>query len=311
MKDSMVHVRVMEGYIRLLWHGLKDSQAGRIRVIPADEKALRSKVSTNSFDRGVTASWLRSLAAPTFVGVRSATGHTIHVVSDRDRTAIEPELRRALSLMTWLSSVPLTWYWWDQPWVRELPGGVEPGPEHLNGGWAVPGIPEVHVYRREEALKVMIHESIHARLLDVPHDLVAGALVQFEALLGRRLWPHLGECYTELFAELLWAVASATSVSGALHLWSSQRQCSTKQAGQVWARIHDSHEAEETNVFAYYILKWVLMQHEEVFFAPNHCVDRWFVWFQEMRPKLEELRQKYARSESECLSLAMTCNAST
>jgi len=184
---------------------------------------------------------------------------------------------------------------------------VDPGPEHLNGGWAIPGVPEVHVYRREEALKVMIHECIHALLLDVKPVLVAPVLDQFEAHLGRRLWPHLGECYTELLAELLWSVIQSKSVEDVRTRWTSQKACSRKQAGQVWARIHDATESEKTNVFAYYILKWVLMQHEEVFFGPNHCVSLWFTWFMEALPELERLRQRYRESETQTLSLAMTC----
>jgi len=193
-------------------------------------------------------------------------------------------------------------YWWDNPWTRSIPGNVDPGPEHVNGGWAIPGIPEVHVYRREEALKVMIHETIHARLLDVRADLVKPVLAQFEARLGRRLWPHLGECYTELFASFLWSLTNKNTKA-----WSHQLRCSKKQAGQVWARIHDSHEDETTNIFAYYILKWVLMQHEEVFFGRNHSVGRWFTWFEEALPQLEALRQTYKDSETQRLSLAMTC----
>lgn len=291
----------MDAYRRLLLTSLPSSV--KTTYCPPEIDKLRSKAAENSFDGDRTANWLRDLEAKgtaNFDGITCPTGHRIYVVSDRGSAALLPVLREALRILTWLSTVPITMYWWDNPWARSIPGKVDPGPEHVNGGWAIPGIPEVHVYRREEALKVMIHETIHARLLDVRADLVTPVLAQFEARLGRRLWPHLGECYTELFAGFLWSLVNG-------HSWSYQLQCSKKQAGQVWARIHDSRQDEKTNVFAYYILKWVLMQHEEVFFGRNHSVGRWFAWFEEALPALEALRRTYKDSEIEQLSLAMSC----
>jgi hypothetical protein len=259
---------------------------------------MLAKMAENSFDGGRTSSWVASIT-PIWISVRAKNkNHTVHVVTDRHD--VMKDVEKGLSIMAWLTEKPLTWYWWDHPWDRRLPAGIDPGPEHLNGGWAVPGVPEVHVYRREEALKVMIHESIHALLLDVKPALVEPVRNRFETLFGRQLWPHLGECYTELMAELLWSVVQDVP-------WSSQKQCSRKQAGQVWARIYDATADEKTNVFAYYILKWVLMQHEEVFLGPNHCVTLWYDWFMESLPELEKLRLKYKDSESESISLAMTC----
>ena len=267
--------------------------------IETPKETIIKKTVDNSFDNGRTMRWIDSLATPTWFSIQGA-GNRIHVISDRSVAELTPTLEKALRIMSWLSKKSLTFFWWDQPWPRNLTPYSDPGPEHLNGGWAIPGVPEIHVYRREEALKVMIHEAIHALLLDVKPDLVEPVRLQFETHFGRKLWPHLGECYTELFAELLWSIIQG-------HPWSRQLVCSEKQAGQVWARIHDSKEAERTNVFAYYILKWVLMQHKEVFFGPNHCVSMWFEWFLHALPKLESLRHRYRDSERESLSLAMTC----
>lgn len=288
----------MEPYLRLLVSNWSlTSNVSWVPIEPAKAQML-AKTTDNSFDGGRTKAWLDSLENPTWFSVQG--GHKIHVVSDRSEAELKPTIDRALIILSWLSKKPLTWFWWDQPWDRSVPSHVDPGPEHLNGGWAIPGVPEIHVYRREEALKVMIHEAIHALLLDVKPALVEPVRAQFESYLGRKLWPHLGECYTELMAELLWSVIQGQK-------WSTQKACSQKQAGQVWARIHDATEPEKTNVFAYYILKWVLMQHEEVFYGPNHCVSLWYDWFIEALPDLEKLRQKYQGSESESLSLAMTC----
>ena len=288
----------MEPYLRLLMSNWSlTSKVSWVPIEPAKAQML-AKTTDNSFDGGRTKVWLDSLENPTWFSVQG--GHTIHVVSDRSVAELTPTVEKALRILSWLSKKPLTWFWWDQPWDRSLPSLVDPGPEHLNGGWAIPGVPEVHVYRREEALKVMIHEAIHALLLDVKPSLVEPVRTRFETHLARKLWPHLGECYTELMAELLWSVVLGQK-------WSRQLACSQKQAGQVWARIHDATEPEKTNVFAYYILKWVLMQHEEVFYGPNHCVSLWYDWFIEALPDLERLRQQYQKSELETLSLAMSC----
>ncbi len=272
--------------------------------IPVAKAELQGRMAEDAFDGGRTAAWLSKLKAPTWRAVRDAvTGHSIHVVSDRDFDGLTGDLRQGLRLMSWMSARPYVWYWWDQPWVREMPAGVDPGRDHLNGGWAVPGTLEVHVYRREEAHKVMLHESIHALGLDVPHEAVGPVRAQFEAALGRPLWPHLGEAYTELFAEVLWAI-----VLGGAKSWSHQVACATRQAAIVWARIYDATNAEDTNVFAYYVLKWVLMQHlTESLMGPDHSVGKWFAWWQAELPRLNRLAARYAETERHIVSMAMTC----
>jgi hypothetical protein len=269
---------------------------------------------TSDFDKGRTAAWMASLSSDTrkhvsLREVRDSIGHTIHVVSDRPFEELTSDLRLGLRLMAWMSDRPITWYWWDQPWARVLPAGVDPGPEHINGGWAVVGIPEVHVYRREEAHKVLIHECIHALGLDVPESAIGSVRAKFESALGRRLWPHLGEAFTEFFAEWLWATA-ADSLATAKNRWAFQLACSKRQAAQVWARIHDSRENEETNVFAYYVLKWVLMGHTEtVLLSPDITVGMWYGWWLAARPRLDAMSRSV--SESEDISMGMTCGYSS
>jgi hypothetical protein len=278
--------------------------------IPVAKAELQGRIGgDDSFDGGRTAAWLASLTTPTWRAVRCAhSGHSIHVVSDRPFASLTGDLRCGLRLLRFMSIRPVTWYWWDHPWTRELPASVDPGREHLNGGWAVPGVLEVHVYRREEAHKVMLHEAIHALGLDVPHESVTPVRTQFEGVFGRALWPHLGEAFTELFAEVLWAVVGAKSYKDAKKRWAYQVDCATAQAGKVWARIHDATEAENTNVFAYYVLKWVLMQHPtESLVGPDHSVGKWFAWWTAALPRLRELATQYATSEGQHLSLAMTC----
>lgn len=291
----------MEEYRDLLETSWRSTPKPTLTDIPVSKAQLLGRA--NNFDGGRTAAWVASLSTKgTWRAVRDAyTGHTIHVVSDRSFASLTHDLRLGLQLLGWMSQRPVTWYWWDQPWPRRLPANTTPRQEHLNGGWAVPGVPEVHVYRREEAHKVLLHETIHALGLDVPHALVEPVRLQFEEEFGRRLWPHLGEAFTELFAEWLWSVASKKH-------WASQLACSEKQAAQVWVRIRGATQNEDTNVFAYYVLKWVLMQHlDSVLLAPAASVGHWFDWWREARPQLEELAADAAASESEDLPMGMTC----
>jgi hypothetical protein len=168
-------------------------------------------------------------------------------------------------------------------------------------------VPEVHVYRREEAHKVLLHETIHALGLDVPHAILEPIRDRFDAALRRRLWPHLGEAFTELYAEWLYAICSAKTKKQAAALWSAQLACSSKQAAQVWARIHDASD-EDTNVFAYYILKWVLMQHlDSVLLAPTASAAYWFDWWVAAKPDLDRAAKKVAASESIEIKMGMTC----
>jgi len=280
--------------------------------IPVSKAQLQARITTDPFDGGKTAAWLTDLEASgsiTWRAVRdSRTGHMIHVVSDRPFVALKKDLLQGLHILNWLSTRPITWYWWDQPWVRVLPANVDPGRDHVNGGWAIPGILEVHVYRREEAHKVMLHECIHALELDVPHASTVPVRRQFEKEFGRSLWPHLGEAFTELFAEWLWSIASASNLQDAIKRWRYQLTCSERQAAQVWARIRDSRQDENTNVFAYYVLKWVLMQNlGSALLDSKQTVSSWPTWWSASKVSLEVLADQAASTESETLSLGMTC----
>lgn len=278
--------------------------------IPAAQAQLLGRITGDSFDGGRTARWLTGLgAAAVYRSVRDVrTGHTIHCVSDRAHGELTADLRLGLQLLAWMSRRPVVWYWWDQPWVRELPANVDPGRDHINGGWAIPGVPEVHVYRREEAHKVLLHETIHALGLDVPLAAVEPVRAAFDRELGRSLWPHLGEAFTEFFAEWLWSIASARSLADAETRWRAQLACSAAQAGRVWTRVWDSREAENTNVFAYYVLKWVLMGHTDaVLLAADRSVVRWLDWWREAQPALAALTKMQAATEGSNLHMGMTC----
>ena len=285
----------------MLWSSLQQVQVD-LTDIPVSKAQLVGRAA--KFEASVS-TWMAERTYPVWRAVRDArSGHAIHVISDRPHAALTTDLRLGLRLMNWVSQRPLVWYWWDQDRPRIVPAFTIPGKIHVNGGWAVPGVPEVHVYRREEAHKVLLHEMIHALRMDIPDTLLVPIRTQLEGLLGRRLWPHLGEAFTEFYAEWLWSLV-APSLHEAKARWTYQGECSRKQAIQVWTRTHDTKEPEDTNVFAYYILKWVLMQHsEEVLLAPVASRTQWIAWWLEAQPIPTD------QSASEELQMGMTCGLS-
>lgn len=265
----------------------------------------------NDYDStGIIGKWLKDTRKLTWLSVRDPeTGHTIHVVSDRSPKQLAPEMDLGFRILKWMSRRrAITWFWWDHDRPRILPPFTAPAQKHLNGGWTSldhSGPPEVHVYRREEAHKVLIHECIHALGLDVPADaLLESQRVAIERTLGGyRLYPHFGEAYTEFYAEFLWAAVSKTP----LKAWSAQLACSEGQAKEVWARVSLTAPKEEnTSVFAYYVMKWVLMQHvDHVLLGPKDSVKFWAAWWSTARPLLDAAKKNVRMDKP--LFMGMTC----
>jgi hypothetical protein len=306
----------MEFYREQLWRALQAVNPPELEELTDARYGaeMQRRIRADGFDGGRTAAWARSLGRCVSVRDRR-TGHTVHCWSQRSREELTPDLILGLRLLAWMRSNKnndaVTWYWWDQPWVRRLPARTVPGRDHINGGWATPGIPEVHVYRREEAHKVLLHEAVHALGLDVPAALLDPIRVEFERRLGgRRLWPHIGEAFTELFAEWLWAIAGARSLSDARRRWAAQRACARRQAAIVWSRIRETDAAEDTNVFAYYVLKFVLMLHEETVIITPTASSRWWLdWWDAALPALNRIAVLARRSGTDDreIAMGMTC----
>jgi len=297
---------IAEIYRRKQWDAWQQTPLPEVEDIPPSKAQLLARMSgPDSFDGGQTSRWLTQLTHATWRAVRDKrTGHTVHVVSDRTYAELTDDVVLALRLLSWMSARrSITFYWWDQPWVRELPGNTMPGRLHINGGWAVPGRLEVHVYRREEVHKVMLHETVHALELDVDEHVASVSRTQFEQSLGRTVWPHFGEAYTELLAEWLWSIAGGSSLAQVRRLWAAQCVCSESQAAIVWARIKNA-TSEDTNVFGYYVLKWVLMAHmDDVLLRPTASVPFWFDWWQAAKKRLDTTQE----SVSATVRMGMTC----
>ena len=169
-----------------------------------------------------------------------------------DDSICEQIIREVDAVLSWLGTPPgfSVYLWWrDDP--RTLAVDEWPSRRNVNGGFAVPGEPEVFIYRSEEYDRVIIHETIHAMKWDweMPNKPLACWKFKKSDILS----PHLFEAWTELYAEWLWCGWHNVP-------WEAQRAWQDYQAGQILART-DERWVENTNVFAYYVLKAALAPH--------------------------------------------------
>jgi hypothetical protein len=181
-----------------------------------------------------------------------------------------------------------------EPEAKIISGGVpeaEPKPDieeiHVNSGFTMPcgknGPNQIYVYREEEWFKVLIHETIHAFGLDfstadpaAPDTRAALAAIDtvfpgVAAAGGNRIC--LFEAYTECWAEWIAILFRVHEFGRGGHLhWKSdfvrhlalERQWSMMQASRMRAWYNSDPIRMYRNripIFAYYILKSVLMDH--------------------------------------------------
>jgi hypothetical protein len=170
---------------------------------------------------------------------------------------------------------------------------------NVNSGFAFPcsesvsGSNSIYVYREEEWFKVLIHETIHAFGLDFSAmstndpaiDLAIRALdTAFPGVVAvhnadkNRIC--LFEAYTECWAEwiaILFRVHEYGGNGYSTGLWKSdfvrhlelERRWSMLQASrmQAWFSDQSTMYTNHAPVFAYYVLKSVLMRHSVAFMA--------------------------------------------
>ena len=113
--------------------------------------------------------------------------------------------------------------------------------------------------------------------------------------------PYLAEAWTELYAEWLWCGWFNQS-------WEKQRAWQDKQAIQILARAPKIWK-EETNVFAYYILKAALAPHIEflwMFGNGKHPEERRHVLCTMVKPHMEQLRHEAKVTAPTSISMRMT-----
>lgn len=206
------------------------------------------------------------------------------------------------ALLEWLG-VPTGFtvhLWWrDDP--RRIEATEWPGKRTVNGGWAIPGQPNVYIYRSEEYDRVLLHETIHAMEWD--WQMPETPLPCWGLGSEPTVQPALFEAWTELYAEWLWCGWHNQA-------WSRQREWQDYQAIQILARA-PPRWSENTNIFAYYILKAALAPHIAFLWVFGNGIteqERQRVLCDLVEPELLRLRTEAAVAEPEALSMRMTRN---
>jgi hypothetical protein len=158
------------------------------------------------------------------------------------------------AILQWLGVPPgfRVYLWWID-WPRRIQKEEWPSRVSVNGGWAMKGNPEVFVYRIEEWQRVLIHETIHA--LEWDWHMPTKPLACWGLGENAEVSPHLFEAWTELYAE--WLFCGWFNIA-----WAKQRAWQDEQALQILARHRNNTDwKENTNIFAYYVLKACLAPH--------------------------------------------------
>jgi hypothetical protein len=204
------------------------------------------------------------------------------------------------ALFSWLGTPPgftLILFWRDDP--RFLARTEWPSRSTVNGGYTYSGSNTIIVYRQEEWDRVLIHEAIHALRWD--WDIPAVPQPCWGLGPQARLSPHLFEAWTELYAEWLWCGWHNVA-------WAKQLAWSRIQAVQILARAPATWK-ENTNVFAYYILKAALAPHIGFLWTLQNGMsdtERSHVLCSLVTPALAELRSEAARTPLKTLRMRMT-----
>ncbi len=165
--------------------------------------------------------------------------------------AIAEQLAR---MFVWLGvHKPITVVLWYIDAPRILQANEWPTAAHVNGGWTIPNTSTIFIYRQEEWDRVVFHELIHALGWDWRMPETPLACWGFST--HSEVFPHLFEAWTELLAEWMWVSWHAEEFKA----WEAQCRWQRHQAAQVLARWPQGTPwKEDTNIFAYYVLKAAL-----------------------------------------------------
>jgi len=224
---------------------------------------------------------------------------TLLLLTQDERTA--PKTASEVdAMLAWLgapSGFTVHLWWRDDP--RRITATEWPGKRTVNGGWAIPGEPKVYVYRSEEYDRVLLHEMIHAMEWD--WKMPKAPLPCWGLGENAKVFPALFEAWTELYAEWLWCGWHNIP-------WEDQRTWQDYQAVQVLARA-PTQWTENTNIFAYYVLKAALAPHVAFLWVFGNGLteaERMNVLCQLVAPELARLRHTAEHTTPEALSMRMS-----
>ena len=269
------------------------------RLLRSDEfQLVKRQAVPNSWDENVILTFNQSPATKAHAVDLTGGGRLLFVSQDLE--ALPHIAKQTNALFHWLGApagFTLILFWRDDP--RILRATEWPGRRQVNGGFAVTGSNLITVYRQEEWDRVLLHEAIHA--LGWDWDVPSTVLPCWGMDPRSTLSPHLFEAWTELYAEWLWCGWHNKS-------WLRQRAWQQQQAVQVLCRAPRVWK-EETNIFAYYVLKTCLAPHIAFLWSisPLHTSEeRTYVLCELVTPTLRRLRTIAETTRPSTLSMCMT-----
>ena len=204
------------------------------------------------------------------------------------------------ALFNWLgvpAGFTLVLFWRND--ARNIASDEWPSRNSVNGGYTYSGSNTIIVYRQEKWDRVLLHEAMHALRWDwdVPHTPLPCWGLGPQA----QLMPHLFEAWTELYAEWLWCGWHNKS-------WTRQMAWAHSQALQILARAPQPWK-ENTNIFAYYILKTALAPHIGFLWTLRNKMsdeERSHVLCTLVGPTLSVMRRDATKTPLKSMSMRMT-----
>ena len=221
---------------------------------------------------------------------------TLYLWTHKDPIPIADTVERLLLWLGVPENFNINLWMCDTP--RKITETEWPSRLTVNGGWAVPNQPEIFVYREEEFERVLLHESIHALGWDWP---MGPKPPPCWGMKGAHLAPHLFEAWTECYAE--WLFCAWYNIP-----WNKQLAWQKTQALQILARA-PSPWKEDTNVFAYYIVKAALSPHIEFllpFQAGKTKEEKMFVLCELISTTIQSLRDEAQYISPLAISMRMS-----
>jgi len=234
-------------------------------------------------------------------GYELNSGATLLLVTpETDRKTTDRIAQTTDAILTWLGAPPgLRIHLWYRDDPRQINADQWPTKSEVNGGWATPGKPTIVIYRKEEWERVLIHETIHALKWDWTIGPTPKACWKLNTT--DTIAPHLFEAWTELYAE--WLVSAWYRTT-----WSEQREWQDFQAVQLLARAKEAWH-ENTNVFAYYVLKAALAPHMEFLWVVGQGQtpeEQSYILCGLVTPELDRLRALAKQTTPQQMSLCMS-----
>jgi hypothetical protein len=159
--------------------------------------------------------------------------------------------------------------------------------DNINSGvtFLYPDLPLIVIYRKEELLKVLIHELLHLyRTHPVDkYDNYYDDFCKNNWKIQRTGSLNLYEAYVEVFAVIIYSCSyaykihkSKTNINHVKRVLEKEKTYSKSIYDDIRSLQRDNYLKEDTNVFAYFYIKYALLQHLDTFFASispkNYCI---------------------------------------